>query len=341
MKISESDKEVIVYLGVTLGSDYDPSTGQFCNVRKLYKPGKSKNGWNIRKEGYRVDKNFCLLNIRRGDRENFFLKYLSQYGVMVKGSNEYFANASNEIEGAYRSFVFSDEAARWLNKRIVDNINKNDLIVPTSLVQEIKNHFREFPGNQSIWDKKRCTNLLSNLFGTLKNYSNPFLPGVQMSRGIGTYKFGENYIDTRETRFINVTFNGEYTKRTIKMDLFPCLEDNVLYNEKERNLGTEDIKVDICSPDNPYPAHFLSNIRALKGGFEEGKKAWEIKNPSTSRWYFSEVELNPFSRDYYPAIVDSEKILGLDGLSIMTMVYGSEYLCKLINKSIANLSEII
>jgi hypothetical protein len=342
-KISRTSKENITYLGMTLHSEFDPKTLNYSSSKKLYKPGKSKNGWDAsiggREIGYRPDKHFNLLNIHRGIHEPFFLKIArSRYTrLIIDNSKEYFIYTDDYLLEAYKTFLFPKDIEDWLDECFFQG-SGYEIKIPNNLIQKIKTKFEEFPGNMSSWDKKRCINILNYLFGMVKNHSHPLMPGRNISALKYDYRYDDDgFIDTKKIRNINFSFGGEYyPDRTIVMDLFPCLECNVLYNEEEKNLGKDIATAKVFSPDsNPYPSEFCGNVTILMEELLKESKITDIRIPWKKWQRFQVPNNNPFDSMYFPAFIDSDKkLIGVDGLSIVTILEGTEYLGNYINELI-------
>lgn len=356
-KISKYSEEDITYLGITAASEYDPKTTHLVNCIELLKPGFTTKGWinldyskrqyipkNVgRSQGYKIDKTFHIVNIRRGNYEKDFIKIASVENKLFKYTDEYFIRTSDEVIGAIRSLLFKRDINLWLNECIFKNSGFN-INIPNDLIQKIQKDFSSYPGNMSVWDQKRCLTDLTYLFGTIKNGGSPLMPGRNISNLKLTKRYYYNndksycyleheFLDLRKIRYIVFEFDEIYTKKSIKVDLYPCLKCNVLYEEEEKNLGTGILTAKVDAPYSIYPNRFKVNGEILMEKFKQGANISNIRCPGT--WKYFQPCMNPFDDGYFPAYTDSDgKIIGVDGLSIVTIAYGTEYLLNYINNLI-------
>ena len=281
------------------------------------------------------------INYREGNYEKFFLGYNSLFEKKYPGRDEFFIRTSIEIEEAYRSFIFFDETIERLDNiffkeflKILDNTN------PKIIVDEIKINLSKYPNNISSWDENRCIDILTKIFTETKYKNFRLLPGQYMRCPQFISSYEQEYLDTRKTKVINLNFGGSYPTRTIKFDLYGLLCDKVFKAEKEGNLGKNgEGSADIIGPNDMNP-NFNAGVQLATGGL--GKSIYDIVG------YYSyynqrrrDPNLNPLSSLYLPVILDKNKIVGLDGLSIVTYEVASKHIMDIIKEVINNLPDTI
>jgi hypothetical protein len=351
--INTTSKEQITYLCIRETSRYDTDLEDFVDHRKINKVGQTGRGWkDARETEHKQHGASCHIKvIRRGNNESFFidLEHVLE-GDPIPGTKECFYFKTKEIEYAFRFYLFHEHVRNWMNGKVVDAYGKTCKI-PIGLVQKIENNFTKYPHNISSWDKGRCIRILDSLFQQFFNYALPILPGRQISKfeqvKLIPYRPSEGFIDTRVNRFIDVNFKGEYyPNKTVRVDLFPCLENNVLCPDKpteEKDLGSGAVSIDINSPFDIYPCNFSDNVKLLTDEIAKGSYLQNIRVPGGRLGvFFRKPELDPINKEYFPAIIDSSgKIIGVDALSIVTVDCGIRYIGKLVYDIINNFPDVI
>lgn len=299
------------------------------------------NKLNTRISQYRThNPGIEVVNWRRGNgqTETSCIEIFKRIGVKLPGFKEWF-NYSKNFEKLFSSMLLPEDIAAKLNSIFLEKLlTIGDLFDPKTIIDKIKIETLKFNYNKSDWDENRCIEILSSVFKKIKEKDFKFLPGKNIDDSLyysPKTGFFNGFIDLRETRSIVLNFGDGYPTRSITFDLFPILYDTLSINEKESNLGItfDKRQVDIkCEKDftslNPY---FNRGVSLAISGV--GKKINDVI-PKKSYYWLDDINgpnLNPFSKKYFPVILDNNDIIiGLDGLSIVTFQVSTQYLKALV-----------
>ena len=99
------------------------------------------------------------------------------------------------------------------------------------------------------------------------------------------------FLDLRKIRYIIFEFDEIYTKKSIKVDLYPSLKCNVLHEEEEKNLGTGILTAKVNAPYSIYPNCFKVNGEILMEKFKQGENISNIRCPFLTTEVLSSVPL--------------------------------------------------